>query len=73
MYERDGWACGICLEPVDRELIGSASLWRPSIDHILPRSAGGSNEPENMRLAHFWCNAARGADLYADEDFRSAA
>jgi 5-methylcytosine-specific restriction endonuclease McrA len=72
VYERDGWVCGICTEPVDANLIGSRSEWRPSIDHIIPRSAGGDEQDANLRLAHFWCNAVRGAELYEDAMFRVA-
>ncbi len=41
VYERDGWLCQICHDPVDGSLIGSRSQWRPSIDHITPRAKGG--------------------------------
>lgn len=73
VYERDDWTCGICLEPVKGELIGSLSEWRPSLDHVVPRSRGGSNEPSNLRLAHFWCNTVRNDERsYTDADFRAA-
>lgn len=72
IYERDGWRCGICRETVDASLAGTSSLWRPTLDHIVPHSVGGSVEPGNLRLAHQWCNAARGAGRYDDEDFRHA-
>ena len=47
--------CGICGLPVD------LSLKHPdgqsaSIDHIVPFAHGGSNEPENLQLAHLHCN-----------------
>lgn len=61
IYERDGWKCGLCSADVDRALIGSHSPWRPSLDHIIPRSSGGSHDPSNLRLAHVWCNSVRGA------------
>lgn len=73
VYERDGWVCQICREAVDADLIGSRSPWRPSLDHIVPRSLGGSDEPENLRLAHLWCNAALSdGRSYTDDDFRIA-
>lgn len=35
-----------------------------TIDHILPKSRGGSNLDENLRLACFKCNNSRGDSLY---------
>lgn len=66
LYERDGWTCGLCADSVDRTLIGSLSPWRPSLDHVVPRSLGGDDEPANLRLAHFWCNSVRGAGVNDD-------
>jgi 5-methylcytosine-specific restriction endonuclease McrA len=31
-----------------------------TIDHILPVSKKGSNDPDNMRVAHLKCNSKRG-------------
>ena len=74
VYERDAWTCGICEERVDRDLVGSKSEWRPSLDHVIPRAKGGSDDPSNLRLAHMWCNAARNdGRSYTDDDFRSVA
>lgn len=73
VYERDSWVCGICLEHVDEGLIGSGSPWRPSLDHVVPRSEGGSDDPENLRLSHFWCNGVlNDGRAYSDDDFRIA-
>jgi hypothetical protein len=70
LYERDGWTCQICLEAVDPD---TTDEWRPTLDHIVPRSHGGSDDPSNLRLAHLWCNSVRG-DLshYSDEDLQAA-
>jgi 5-methylcytosine-specific restriction endonuclease McrA len=32
-----------------------------SIDHIIPRSQGGSHKIDNLRAAHLLCNSQRGA------------
>lgn len=32
------------------------------IDHVIPRSAGGSNDPSNLVAACRDCNASKGAD-----------
>jgi len=47
--------CGICGDPVDLTL-QSPERMRPSIDHIFPFAHGGSNDPENLQLAHLHCN-----------------
>lgn len=66
IYERDAWECGLCGDPVDEGLVGSRDPWRPSLDHIVPRSHGGPDSPDNLRLAHLWCNIARGAGVNDD-------
>jgi 5-methylcytosine-specific restriction endonuclease McrA len=38
-----------------------------SLDHIIPRSKGGSNEPSNVRLVTKWVNLMR--LNYTDEEF----
>jgi hypothetical protein len=56
---RDGYHCHICHQKIDMALTGLAK-WGPTIEHILPVSKGGTNEPENLALAHRHCNTARG-------------
>lgn len=65
---RDQWRCAICGEeviedPARRRDIDKA---KPSLDHITPRSEGGSDYPSNLRLAHKGCNSRRGADPVPD-------
>ena len=68
LFARDGWACQICSEPVDY-LADPHSDWYPSLDHIVPRSRGGSDDVSNLRLAHRWCNSVRGdLSFYSDDD-----
>jgi 5-methylcytosine-specific restriction endonuclease McrA len=31
-----------------------------SLDHVVPISKGGTDEPENLKLAHFICNVRKG-------------
>lgn len=63
IYERDGWRCQLCGEQVDINAAAN-SAWSPTLDHITPRSRGGSDDPENLRLAHRWCNSVRGDETY---------
>lgn len=59
VYERDGWICQICYEPVDASV-----KWpdpkSPSLDHTIPLSKGGHHVWENVALAHLDCNVRKG-------------
>jgi hypothetical protein len=57
--KRDGCRCHICHRKVDMNLSGKAK-WGPTIEHIIPVSRGGTNDPGNLALAHRYCNTARG-------------
>lgn len=63
LAERDGTNCSICGEPVDMTLNRNVSMMGPSVDHVIPRSRGGSDEPENLALAHLICNISKGNRL----------
>lgn len=70
IYVRDAWTCQICREPTSRRYSAS-DPWSPTLDHVVPRSRGGSDDPTNLRLSHLWCNSVRG-DLshYTDADLQ---
>lgn len=55
IYTRDKGICGICNEP--------CTLDDCNIDHVIPRSLGGRNHQENLRITHERCNHSRGNDL----------
>lgn len=59
VFERDGWACGICCEPVDAALEYPDPMSK-SLDHVVPLSRGGSHSRENAQLAHLFCNLRKG-------------
>lgn len=63
LAERDGTACGICGETVDLALRRSDSPMCPSVDHIMPRALGGTDDPANLQLAHLTCNVKKGASV----------
>lgn len=72
VFERDGWVCQICMEPIDRDA-EPKSAWAPSVDHIVCRAWTGEpdHSMENLRAAHIWCNAVRSDERkYSDADFR---
>jgi 5-methylcytosine-specific restriction endonuclease McrA len=55
LAKRDGPNCGICGNPVSLRA-PKHDPDKPSIDHIIPRALGGTNDPKNLQLAHLSCN-----------------
>ena len=59
VFQRDGWVCRLCDEPVDRD-----ARWPEgrcaTIDHVLPVSLGGADVLDNVQTAHFSCNISKG-------------
>ena len=53
MWERGVRSCHWCKEPL-------ASVEESSLEHIIPLSRGGLDNPNNWALAHKACNNARG-------------
>jgi 5-methylcytosine-specific restriction endonuclease McrA len=62
LAERDGWTCHLCGDPVPWD---GGKDKGPTRDHIVPRSLGGPNSLDNLRLAHAACNRQRGNQLLA--------
>lgn len=59
IYQRDGFICQLCMEPVDVTL-PTQHKWAATIDHITPISKGGPDTPANVQLAHRGCNSRKG-------------
>jgi len=59
IFERDGWDCQLCSEPIDRSAPWPAPR-SPSIDHIVPLVAGGGDMPNNVQASHLGCNLRKG-------------
>lgn len=57
--ERDGFRCHICRRLVKMSLSGMDPQG-PTLDHLVPLSQGGPNDPSNLALAHRKCNLKRG-------------
>lgn len=55
--ERDGWVCHLCGKPIKLRSGGAAMA--PSIDHLIPISAGGAHVWSNVAIAHKRCNSRR--------------
>ena len=47
--------CGICGQPVDKSLKYPHPM-SATVDHIIPCAKGGSDDLENLQLAHRKCN-----------------
>lgn len=60
LFLRDGATCAYC-----GQSFGGRPFSRASIDHVVPRSRGGSNALSNLVLACKACNCAK-----ADADVR---
>ena len=51
--KRDGPNCWLCGKPF-------APKERPTLDHVTPKSMGGSHRLPNLKIAHYSCNTKRG-------------
>lgn len=58
IFERDGWICQICEEPVNPELTHPDPLCA-SLDHIVELERGGPHLKHNVQLAHLRCNSRK--------------
>jgi HNH endonuclease len=56
--DRDGWVCGLCLDPIDRKF-AAPDPRSPSIDHVKAIAAGGAHTRDNVRITHLYCNMDR--------------
>jgi 5-methylcytosine-specific restriction endonuclease McrA len=61
LLQRDGNTCRRCKRPLRFDLPDGHDLCA-KIEAILPKSAGGSEELENLCLTHGRCNAKSGCD-----------
>lgn len=66
VLERDAWTCYLDGRPIRRDVRWPHPL-SPSVDHVVPRAAGGSDDPANLRAAHWGCNQAKGDALPGTE------
>jgi 5-methylcytosine-specific restriction endonuclease McrA len=66
IYERDGWRCHLC----GRRIFKSKRWPDPksgTIDHIVPLSEGGIDEPANVAAAHWDCNREKRARALGEQ------
>lgn len=58
VFERDGWKCTYCGDPISME--------SGEVDHVVPFSRGGSDEMHNLAAACRPCNRDKGAKTPAE-------
>lgn len=58
VFERDGWACGLCGGPIDPD-VQHPDKFSASLDHIVPLSRGGNHTYDNVQAAHLACNSRK--------------
>jgi hypothetical protein len=64
ILERDEYMCHLCGEKTDptaTHIMGQPGWERyPHLDHVIPISKGGSDTPDNVKVAHAECNLIKG-------------
>lgn len=61
LFKRDNYICHLCKAEVSMAAsLNEVDSSAPSIDHIVPKSKGGSNAPSNLATACISCNKRRG-------------
>jgi len=62
LVTRDGLFCCWCGKPL--ELTGrQAQANLATVEHVTPKSLGGTNNPDNLKVACFTCNNERRSNL----------
>lgn len=56
LRQRDGWRCLLCNRKFEDPSPSHPHPLSVTIDHVLPVSKGGTNEPNNLQLTHRMCN-----------------
>jgi 5-methylcytosine-specific restriction endonuclease McrA len=64
IFARDEWTCQLCSLPVD-QAAKFPHPDSPSLDHIIPISAGGPHVPDNAQCTHLMCNQRKSSKLEA--------
>lgn len=58
IYHRDGWRCRLCggRVPKGKQVPHPKAA---TLDHIVPRARGGSDDATNLQIAHYMCNVMK--------------
>lgn len=60
IFERDGGRCQICNHELHIDMDRRNDNYYVQLDHIVPKSKGGSNQKDNLRALCKSCNSRRG-------------
>jgi 5-methylcytosine-specific restriction endonuclease McrA len=66
---RDGEDCWLCGQRLDFDAPPNDNYY-PSIDHVICRARGGTDEMSNLRLAHRVCNSRKDSHVPYEENVR---
>lgn len=68
IFERDGWVCHICAEPIDRSQRGKQP-GAPALDHLIPLAHPDypGHIAANVAASHWICNTAKGSRVTAQD------
>ncbi|HLX81915.1 MAG TPA: HNH endonuclease signature motif containing protein [Burkholderiales bacterium] len=58
IFERDKWTCQYCGEKIAPD--------NSTLDHFVPRSKGGDNSKENLKVACLMCNSVKSGRSYEE-------
>lgn len=62
IYKRDNWTCYLCAELLDASIpVNDPKAL--TLDHVRPRSKGGTDEPENLKTCCRDCNVRKADKL----------
>lgn len=53
------YLCGLDIACPGKWPVGFVDGVMPTLDHVVPLAAGGTNAETNQALAHHWCNQRR--------------
>lgn len=53
LWIKQHYRCGICGKQIRQRILFKHEI---NIDHIRPRSHGGTRDPENLQIVHMACN-----------------
>lgn len=59
-YYKESVACHLCGLPIPSWIVAASHPLYGTVDHVQPRSLGGTNRAENRSPAHRCCNNLRG-------------
>ena len=67
LYRRDHYICYICGMRTNRLADPSADLDAPTLDHVIPRSKGGTDDDSNLRCCCRRCNSLKSDAMLIEE------